>query len=146
MMSQENASRYVREHLYPNGIPVMNVGSGNNGAVTIFRKDSAGIVSSQEPGIKVVFQKDLHPSFTLIALPAPASQGRCPWIRQCYPCIWAKNAPGLGPVPHLGLLDRLEVAAQRLLSEALEQVVDSAKPRVSLSEDNDDVFYLFLQK
>ena len=32
----------------------------------------------------------------------------------------------LGPVPHLGLLNRLEVAAHRLLAEALEQVVDSA--------------------
>ena len=74
MMSQENASRYVREHLNPNGIAVMNVGSGNNGAVTIFRKDAAGIVSSQEPGINVVFQEDLHPSFTPAALPAPAGQ------------------------------------------------------------------------
>jgi protein-L-isoaspartate O-methyltransferase len=74
MMSQENASRYVREHLNPNGIAVMNVGSGNNGAVTIFRKDAAGIVSSQEPGIKVVFQEDLHPSFTPAALPAPDGQ------------------------------------------------------------------------
>jgi protein-L-isoaspartate O-methyltransferase len=62
MMNQENASRYAREHLNPNGIAVMNVGSGNNGAVMIFRKDAAGIVSSEDSGIKVVFQEDLRPA------------------------------------------------------------------------------------
>jgi hypothetical protein len=43
------------------------------------------------------------------------------------PLHLGKKRPwALEPVPHLGLLERLEVAAQRLLAEALEQVVDSA--------------------
>ena len=75
MMSQENASRYAREHLNPNGIAVMNVGSGNNGAVTIFRKDAAGIVSSEDSGIKVVFQEDLRPAAEVELLQRVVSAG-----------------------------------------------------------------------
>jgi hypothetical protein len=61
MMSQANATKYVRENLSANGVAVLNVGRRNDGEIIIYRKDAAGNVQSRNSGISVVFQEDHKP-------------------------------------------------------------------------------------
>ena len=61
MMSQANATKYVRENLSANGVAVLNVGRRNDGEIIIYRKDAAGNVQSRNSGISVIFQEDHKP-------------------------------------------------------------------------------------
>jgi hypothetical protein len=61
MLSDKNATKYVKNNLKSGGIAVMNVGGYNNGAVFVYTKDKDGNIKKRHSGLNVIFQEDQKP-------------------------------------------------------------------------------------